>query len=156
MSQPSAPAGNPALEFYNRWSDKTPYATRVIVIGLVVEYILSFFLPFEDYLGNTPQYTILHFEIYRLLFAPFVGNSILTLILSLMSFPSMGSRLEWSMGTSSFLALLGTLSLATNVLFVIICYLLYLMGSQWVLYMGCNGFWTILFSLITIECMQVT
>lgn len=155
MSQPIAPPGNPALDFYNRWSDKTPYATRVIVIGLLVEYVLSFFIPFEAYLGNTPQYTLLHFEVYRLLLAPLVGNSILTLILSLMSFPSMGSRLEWSMGTSSFLALLGTLSLATNTLFAFVCYMLYLLGSRSVLYMKCNGFWTILFSLITIECMQV-
>jgi membrane associated rhomboid family serine protease len=153
MSQ--QPAANPALEFYNKWSDKTPYFTRTIVIVIIVEYILSFFLPIEDYLSNVPRYTIFSFEIYRLLLSSMVGNSFITLILILMSFPSMGTRLEQSMGSASFLSLLGTLSLATNIIFTLICFLLYMVGTTSALFWECEGFWTILFSLITIECMQV-
>jgi hypothetical protein len=86
MSQSAQPAPNPVLEFYNKWTDKTPYFTRTIVIATVVEYILSFFLPFEDYLGNVPRYTIMSFEVYRLILSPMVGNSFITMILLLISF----------------------------------------------------------------------
>lgn len=125
------------------------------MIVVVVEYILSFFLPFEDYLGNVPRWTLLHFELYRLILSPMVGNSIITMVLLLMSFPSMGSRLELSMGSASYMALLGVVSVTTNVLFALICLLLYLVGTTSAMSWGCQGFWTILFSLITIECMQV-
>lgn len=151
----SQPPPNPVQEYYNKWADKTPYFTRTIVIVVVIEYILSFFLPFEDYLGNVPRYTLLHFELYRLILSPMVGNSIITMVLLLMSFPSMGSRLELSMGSASYLALLGTVSITTNVLFALICLLLYMVGMTGAMTWGCQGFWTILFSLITIECMQV-
>ena len=154
MSQQPAP--NPALEFYNKWSDKTPYFTRSIVVFLIVEYILSFFIPFEEFLSNIPRYTIMSFEIYRLILSPLVGNSILTLVLTLMSFPSMGSRLEQNMGSASFLSLLCALSITTNVIFSTTCLLLYMVGTTSAMLWECEGFWTILFSLITIECMQVS
>ena len=153
MSQQPAP--NPVMEFYNKWSDKTPFFTRTIVIIIVSEFILSFFLPLEDYLGNVTRYTIFSFEIYRIILSPLVGNSLITLILTLMSFPSMGSRLENSMGSASYLSLLGTVSITTNILFSTICLLLYMVGTRSAMYWGCQGFWTILFSLITIECLQV-
>ena len=152
MSQEST---NPAIKFYQAWSEKTPFATRTIVIGIVVEYILSFFLPFEDYLGNETRYTLFRFEIYRLLLSPIVGNSLITLVLILMTFPSMGSKLEFSMGSASYMSLLGTLSISTNLIFSVVCLLLYLLGTSSTIYWKCNGFWTILFSLITIDCLQV-
>lgn len=152
MSQEST---NPAIKFYQAWANKTPFATRTIVIGIVVEYILSFFLPFESYLGNETRYTMFRFEIYRLLLSPVVGNSFITMILILMTFPTMGSRLEWGMGSASYLSLLGTLSITTNLIFSAVCLLLYGLGTSSALYWKCNGFWTILFSLITIDCLQV-
>lgn len=152
MSQEST---NPAIKFYQAWAEKTPFVTRTIVIGIVCEYILSFFLPFEDYLGNETRYTLFRFEIYRLLFSPMVGNSLITMVLILLSFPSMGSKLERNMGSSSYMSLLGTLSIATNLLFTTVCLLLYVMGTSGALHWRCNGFWTILFSLITIDCLQV-
>jgi membrane associated rhomboid family serine protease len=156
MSQSAQPAPNPVLEFYNKWTDKTPYFTRTIVIATVVEYILSFFLPFEDYLGNVPRYTIMSFEVYRLILSPMVGNSFITMILLLISFPTMGTRLELSMGSASYLALLGTVSIATNVVFALICLLLYMVGTASAMLWSCQGFWTVLFALITIDCMQVS
>lgn len=152
MSQEST---NPAIKFYQAWADKTPFATRTIVMGIVIEYILSFLLPFESFLGNETRYTVFKFEIYRLLFSPMVGNSLITMILILMTFPTMGSRLEFSMGSASYLSLLGTLSIATNLIFSTVCIIMYALGTSYALYWKCNGFWTILFSLITIDCLQV-
>jgi len=152
MSQEST---NPAIKFYQAWAEKTPFVTRAIVIGIVCEYILSFFLPFEDYLGNETRYTLFRFEIYRLLLSPMVGNSLITMVLILLTFPSMGSKLERGMGSTSYMSLLGTLSIATNLIFTAVCVLLYTLGTSYALHYRCNGFWTILFSLITIDCLQV-
>jgi membrane associated rhomboid family serine protease len=132
MSQQPSP--NPVQEFYNKWSEKTPYFTRTIVIVTVIEYILSFFIPFEDYLSNIPVYSLMSFEIYRLILSPTVGNSIITLLLMLLSFPSMGTRLELAMGSASYLALLGTVSIATNVIFAVTCLLLYMIGLSSAIY----------------------
>ena len=153
MSQ--QPATNPVVEFYKKWSDRTPYVTRTIVVSLVVEWVVSFFLPLEIYLGNVPRYTVLHFEIYRLLVSPMVGNSILMLVLAIMSFQTFGTRWEGAIGSASFLSLMATISLMTNVIFTVLCYFLYLVGTTSAMYWECMGFWTILFALITIECLQV-
>jgi membrane associated rhomboid family serine protease len=98
MAQP-----NPYMDFYTKWSEKTPFVTRTITLGIIIQYLLSFFIPLENYLGNVPQYSLFKFEIYRLILSPFVGNSILTLVLVIMSYPTLGSKMEWSMGSTSYL-----------------------------------------------------
>eukprot|EP00603_Paraphysomonas_imperforata_P008818 CAMPEP_0114433686 /NCGR_PEP_ID=MMETSP0103-20121206/11832_1 /TAXON_ID=37642 ORGANISM="Paraphysomonas imperforata, Strain PA2" /NCGR_SAMPLE_ID=MMETSP0103 /ASSEMBLY_ACC=CAM_ASM_000201 /LENGTH=323 /DNA_ID=CAMNT_0001603467 /DNA_START=291 /DNA_END=1262 /DNA_ORIENTATION=+ len=67
----------------------------------------------------------------------------------------MGSRMETSLGSANFFVMLCTFSLATNVLFDITCLALYVLGTPTAIFWGCSGFWTILFSLIVIECMQM-
>jgi len=152
---PNSPNSNPVLDFYQKFCDKTPFVTRTVTVFIVVEYILSFVIGFEEYFGNVTRLTILGFELYRLLLSPFVGNSILTLIILLMSYPSIGSQMEWSMGSSSYLYLMFTMSIVTNLLFNALCLLLIpvLLNSASLQY-SCQGFWIILFSLITIECMS--
>lgn len=80
----------------------------------------------------------------------------MTLILICLFFPAMGTRMENSLGSASYLVLLCSFSLATNVLFDATCMLLYLLGTPTAAFWSCSGFWTILFSLIVIECMQVS
>ena len=53
-NQPPASNDNPILSYYREWSDKTPYVTRVTMIVLVVSYLVSFFVPSDTVLGNTP------------------------------------------------------------------------------------------------------
>ena len=48
---------------------------------------------------STPYFTITHFEIYRIILSPFVGNSILLMVMILLSYPSLGTRMENSMGS---------------------------------------------------------
>jgi hypothetical protein len=64
--------------------------------------------------------------------------------------------MESSMGSTSFLVLLATLTMITNLLFASLCYFLYFsdFASQAVFWSS-QGFWTVLFSLITIDCMLV-
>lgn len=106
-------------------------------------------------LGNTPYFSIFHFEVYRIVFSPFVGNSLINLVLIALFYPTMGTRMETSLGSASFLAMLCSFSLITNVLFDAACMLLYVMGMPTAVFWSCSGFWTVLFSLIVIECMQM-
>jgi membrane associated rhomboid family serine protease len=147
---------NPILSYYREWADKTPYVTRSLMIVLIVSYIVSLFVESDKLLGNTPFFTILNYEVYRLILSPLVDNSIFNIVLVALFFPGMGGRMENGLGSSSFLFLMGTLTLVTNVAFVAVCLCLYYIGGvAEATFYDCSGFWVILFGLITIECLQV-
>lgn len=157
MSNQTPPSNdNPLLSYYREWSEKTPYITRSVMITLIISYIISFFITTGDLLGNKAYFSILSFEPYRLVLSPLAGNSILNIVLVALFFPGMGGKMESSLGSSAFLSLLGTLTLLTNVTFVLVCLLLFFIANiaESVFY-DCSGFWVVLFGLITIECLQV-
>lgn len=147
--------GNALLQSYQAWSEKTPYITRSLTIILAVFYLISFFIPLELSLSNIPLYSIQKFEIYRLVLSPFAANSIFMLILVIMTFPSLGLKMESSMGSGSFLFLILTVDLIVNVVFVFSCYLLYFLGTDLAILWNCDNFWILLFALITIDCLQL-
>eukprot|EP01041_Mallomonas_annulata_P003460 gene3460-6886_t len=151
----SNPPNNPILQYYQDWSSRTPFVTRSSMIGMVTLYIGSFFFKADLYLGNQAYFTVMHLELYRLILSPLVGNSILTIIMVALFFPTMGTKIEYSMGSSAFLCLLGILTLATNLLFDALCVSLHYAGSPLSLFWNCSGFWTVLFGLIVIECLQM-
>lgn len=150
---PPAAPDNPILSYYREWSEKTPYVTRSTMIILLVSYVVSFFIETDKLLGNKPYFA---YEAYRLFLSPLVGNTLLNVVLVGLFFPALGGRMESSLGSSAFLMLLGTLTLATNIMFVVVCFLLYYVANlvESVFY-ECKSFWVILFALITIECFQV-
>ena len=98
--------------------------------------------------------TIGKLELYRLFLAPLFGNSFFSLIFVGMTLTSMGTRLEFSMGTARLGALMLTISLATNLVFVLMCYLMASFGSYEALFFTCQGFWVILMGLIVVECLS--
>ena len=59
------------------------------------------------------------------------------------------------MGSTAYIALITTISGVTNVLFNILCFSLYLLGVDSAIGWHCAGFWSIIFALITIDCMKV-
>lgn len=155
MSQPVPSNSNPVLDYYTQWSSKTPYVTRISIIIIVIVCIFSFLIfDADQYLGNIPLYTILDLELYRILFSPLVGNSVLNLLFILLFFPEMSTRLEYTMGSLAYLSLICTLSIIINITFIIICFILSFMGLSYILLASCSGFWTIIFAFITIECMR--
>ena len=164
MSQPDKsnnPTGqgqqpqNQLLDYYQNWVNRTPFITRNFLITIFVVYLISWIYDADKLLGNIPYYTIQYFEFYRIILSPLVGNSILSVILILFVFPELGGRLESSMGSLTYLTLILTLSIITNIVFVAICYLLYVMSFTTAIILSCEGFWTIIFAFITIECMQM-
>jgi hypothetical protein len=146
---------NPVVSAYDNWAANTPFIARSFMIALVSTYILSFIIDLEGFLGNIPYYTVMRVELYRLIVPFLVGNSFLGVIITALFFPSMAARLEQAMGSLGLLSLIFTISLTTNILFIAICLLFALMGTPHALYWNCQDFWTILFGLITIECLQV-
>ena len=152
----NASNSNPLLNYYQQWSERTPYVTRVTTVSLCFLYILSFFIPLDSYLGNTPFFVVQHFEIYRLLLSPLVGNSILSLIIILLSYPTMAQRMENSSGSAAFLSLILIFTLAINVLVTVICYIFFIMSIfPEAIFWRSAGFFSIFFALLTIECMMV-
>ena len=154
-SNSASTSGNPYVDYYNRWCDSTPYVTRVSIVGIIVVYILSWFITLDRILANIPYFSLFYFEIYRLVLSPLVGNSILNVIIIMLFYPTMGARMENSIGSTNFVALLGMISISTNILFVIICLLLYFSGYTEAILWPCMGFWDIIFGLITIECLAL-
>lgn len=148
---------NPILSYFIEWSDKTSCVTRNIMITLFVCLIISFFFPAsENFLGNIPQYTIFKYQLYRLLCSPLVGNSLLNIILVCLFFPSIGGRLESSVGSASYLSLIILLTLFTSILFSLLCVVVFYSGVIEAIFYCSSGFWIVLFGLITIECWQVS
>lgn len=155
-SQEPVNNANPILNYYREWADKTPFVTRSLMIVLFISYIISVFIPTDTVLGNTAFFTVLNYEVYRLILSPLVDNSILNIVLVALFFPGMGGRMESALGSSSFLFLMGTLTLVTNTAFVVVCLCLYYLGGvAEAIFYECSGFWVVLFGLITIECLQV-
>lgn len=148
------PAPNPVLQYYQQWSEKNALVTRGLMIVIVASFILSFFVGLENYLGNRTFFTIFHFEVYRLFLSPFVGDSLLSLIIVIMMFPAMSSRLESSIGSSAYIVVVGSMYLIVNLLFCLIAVLLYLVGVPEALFQDCSGFWNIMFGVFTIDCLQ--
>jgi hypothetical protein len=177
MSSPQQPnaqqnPGNAVLEFYDQWSQRTPAVTRYTCFSLLAIYITSFFIHADMVLGmsdeymlcvsiiiiscavgDMPYYTVMHFEIYRLLLSPLVGNSFLNVLILLYMFPTIAGRMENSLGSLSFLTLMGVITLFVNLFFNVVCLILYWGGSEPALFYNCCGFWTIVMALITMDCM---
>jgi len=67
-----------------------------------------------------------------------------------------GKLLEFSIGSSSFAALVFTLGAVTNLAFLLLSLALYFMSGGNMLYLhgGSSGIWTILLALIAIECCK--
>ena len=154
-NNPTTSAPNPIVTYYNEWSERTPFVTKYSVIILVIAYIISWFFDASDWFADIPFYTLLRFEVYRLLLNPFVGNSLLMLLLTIVMFVIMAGKFESSQGSLRFLFLMGTMSLLTNLAFIIFCFI----GLIWddvALFWQCQGFWNVCFALITIDCVLVS
>ena len=123
------------------------------MIAIVVLYLFSWIWDLTTVLSNITYYTLFSFEIYRIILSPIVSNSLLSTVLIALFYPQLGSKLEYSLGSIGFLFLIGKIIILTNVTFVIICLSLYMFGMIEALFWNCAGFWTLIFGIITIDCM---
>ena len=109
----------------------------------------------QTYLSNITAFSLYHFEIYRFLLSIFVGNSLISTVFMLLFFPNMGTQMESQMGSGPFLGLVVSSTLITNITFSLCCMLgATLFGMPNLVFTECSGFWTVIFTLITIECLK--
>jgi hypothetical protein len=59
-----------------------------------------------------------------------------------------------AIGSAAFLVLLGTLSIATNLVFNLVCLVGWVLGMKAMIIVTCSGFWLVVFSLMVLECMN--
>jgi hypothetical protein len=57
------------------------------------------------------------------------------------------------MGSTALMALMATLACFTNILFLIICFILYACGLPEALFYMAGSFWLIVLGLITVDCL---
>ena len=125
------PQSNPIIEWWDTWTNTTPAVTRISLIVLVICYIFSWFIDLDGTLSNIPSFSIENFEFpYRFVLSPFVGNSLLDVIFLLFFYPMMASMQERRQGSSAFMFFLIILTVATNILFTIICFILWAAGDD--------------------------
>jgi membrane associated rhomboid family serine protease len=124
-------------------------------MGQAITWILSFFIDFSFALSNIAHFTIFKFELYRIVLSPFVCPSIMSLVFAYISFVDNGRRLEFSMGSTAFAALLMMIAVVTNLAHLVVCFTLYaLSGNRVYLFTPSIGIWIILFGVIAIECAK--
>lgn len=149
------PDDNPILKAYESFVRGTPFVTRCLVQTQAITWILSWFVDLGLAVGNVPQFTIFHFELYRLFLSPFICTSFLSLVFCFISFADYGKRMEYSHGSTAFAITLALIGWTVNLLHLIICFILYgIEGSPKWLFLPCFGVWILIFGLLSIECMQ--
>lgn len=152
-ADPSLP--NPVLDRYLTFKRDTPLVTRFILFSQLFFFGLSFFFAqtLSFGLANIPQFTIKQLEIYRILLSPLVCDSFLSLIFAFSNFH--GCRLEQSMGSTSFLLLILSIGVLTNMIFDAFAFLTSMItGSEAYLMSSASGIWIVLFGIMPIECSR--
>lgn len=104
--------------------------TRYILMGQAITWILSFFIDFSYAIANTVHFTIFKFELYRIVLSPFVCPSLMSLVFAYISFVDNGRRLEFSVGSTAFAALLLTIAVVTNLAHLVVCFTLYALSGN--------------------------
>ncbi|KAL9183704.1 hypothetical protein ACHAXT_004560 [Thalassiosira profunda] len=149
------PQPNPvatALEGYQR---DTPLITRYVLNSIVVSFAFSFVFSPAYLLANIPIYTVFKFQLYRILTSPLICSDALSLFFAFYAFMNHAVKLEQSMGSSMFAVLFFTLTIATNVLFLVLSILLWgLTNSESYLASASMGIWTVLLGIIAVECSE--
>jgi membrane associated rhomboid family serine protease len=154
-STSTPPAQNPVLTAYEGFCRETPLVTRAVLIVQFATFLLSYLVDLTYAIANTPNFTIFHYEVYRILLSPFICTSFLSLVFAYLSFGDNGRRLEFSMGSSAYVVLLLTIGVLTNLLHLAVFMTFYFLTNNEVyLFTKSYGIWIILFGIISIECAQ--
>lgn len=153
MSSPSPPPPNPVLSAYESYVQETPLVTRYTLNAITFTFILGFIVDTSYALSNIPFFVIFRFELYRLVLAPFLCESLLTLIIFYFSFLNYGKRLEVVMGSTNFGFIIFSIGTLTNITFLVISIINYILTqNSAVLLHSTSGIWTVLLGVIALEC----
>ena len=149
------PQPNPVLTAYESYQRDTPLITRYVLNSILISFFASFFFSPAYLLANIPILTIFKFQLYRIVTSPLICSDFLSLFFAFMGFMNNGVRLEQSMGSTLFAVLFFTLTIVTNILFLIISILLWgLTNNEGHLASASMGIWSVLLGIIAVECSE--
>jgi membrane associated rhomboid family serine protease len=149
------PPANPVLTAYQGFVSTTPLVTRYVISLVCVSYVASWFADPNMALANIPLFTIQKLELYRMVTAPLLCDSLLNLVFAYLSFVENGKRLEYAMGSGAFASLLGVLASVTNLIHIVFCYTVYFLTKQEAALMyPASSIWIVVLALIAAECSK--
>lgn len=149
------PPANPFLTAYESYLRSTPLITRYVLNSILVSFFAGFFFSPAYLLANIPMLTLFKFQLYRIVTSPLICSDILSLAFAFMGFLNHGVKLEQSMGSSMFAVLFFTLTVVSNILFLVISILLWgLTNSDAYLVAASLGIWSVLLGIISVECSE--
>lgn len=150
---PAPPPANPILSSYESFYNSTPLTTRLVLTSTSITYPLSFIYDPSSLFANIPLYTILRFQLYRVITSPFICTQFLSLIFAYLSFMESGKRLEHAIGSTNLAALLLSLSGVTNLFHIVICFVMSgLTQNPQYLLIPCVGIWNLILAVIALDC----
>jgi hypothetical protein len=91
-------------------------------MGQTITWILSFLINFSYTTASTAYSTNFIFGLSRIVLSPFVCTDMMSLVFAFISFVDHGRRLEFSIGSTDFAALLLAIAVVTNLAHLAVCF----------------------------------
>jgi rhomboid domain-containing protein 1 len=128
--------------------------TRFLLIFMVIVYVCQFALLDEGIVGwltFCPKLIIEKGQVWRLITSAYLHGGILHLIMNMMSFTFLGLSLENSIGTLSYFYHIVIFGIVSNLVHILIAYIMLVGGDASEIFGHALGFSGILFALIVID-----
>lgn len=151
----SGPDENPFNRAMEDWRSRTPLLCRLLAQTICLSYVLSWLVDLSPLFACVPYQTLYKLELYRLVLSPLVSNSLLSALFACITIgDGVGPRLERSIGTASFSALVLLAIICINVSFVLLCFGAAAGGSLEPLEYASSGVWGPLLCLVAVESLS--
>lgn len=145
----------------NFWKSIPLFVKSVIILTLAI-YLFNLFLPIIAFwLVNVPYYTVLRFNLWRLVTTTFVSTSIINILFAFLFWIKDAMGLEISSGSLRYMFIFLINSIMIQLIYTLIMLIAYLLiRSDSVLLMNIqrgrvenNGLWPIIMAELTLLCM---
>lgn len=146
-----------APTWFDEWSGRTPAITRYTLFSTLAPSIVCWVMGTAFAFANCPMLTLVGLQLWRLLTAPFVGMSVISIIISTFIFASMAPKRERALGSMGFLVLICTFAFGSQLLFSTIILILVFnpIYSTPMLAMSCSsGLSVVWLALMALDCAE--
>jgi membrane associated rhomboid family serine protease len=134
--------------------DSLHFGTRFLTISMIVIYIIQFCLidgNMTSWLSFWPRAIVERGQLWRLITATYMHLGIFHLAMNMMSFTFTAISLEGAIGTLSFLYHIVIFGIISDIVHIVIAYILLLGGDPTTVDSQAMGFSGVLFALIVID-----
>jgi len=134
----------------------TPFLTRSTAIVIICIYVAGLLVGDSNPMkyADCPMMTVMHLQLYRPLVAPFVAESILGLLFTVLVLVQLGSYMEQTLGTSHFALLSMVFLIAGSAAQMVLVLGLFFSGilPEAMMMMSCSvGLWPLLLAFMVLQ-----